>query len=199
MERVLLAAGFARSAALSWTRPTAELRHIIAILGRRGLYDVQWGVASPEVVPILWGRPYRAGDVGDSVMSGTPGTIRHPAACQSFRLGDANDATVVGEVSTRIARDMEVVQKRLTDFGTRRELRTYLMLNRERKDRRDFVIPAAFPLKLLTAAALACVDHDPSTATLVAETESAMSRFTDELSLARLARLRSALDELLRA
>jgi hypothetical protein len=192
VEPVLRAAGFARSGTLSWTRQTPELQHIIMLLGRRGLYDVQWGIASPEVVPIMWGREYRAGDVGDSIVSGTPGTIRHPPACQSFRLDDANDGSAVEQIATNIALDLEAVQARLADFGTRRELRAYLLQTRDQKDRRDFVIPAALPLKLMTAASLACVDHDPEASALATEAEAAMSRFRDELSLARLARLRCA-------
>jgi hypothetical protein len=192
VEPVLLPAGFRKVGSLSWVRVEAELHHVIVLLGRRGMYDVQWSVVCPEAAAILWGRESILGDVGEAVMSGTPSTIRHPAAGQYFRLEDANDASSIEQIASSLLRDMRVVEERLRVFTTRRELRTCLVLNRDEKDRRDFVIPANLPLNLFIAASLAFLDADPAACDLVVEAEKAMSRYHDELSLARLSRLRSA-------
>lgn len=197
IDALLSPAGFEPHGRSSWVRCTAELQHVIALLARRGTYDVQWGVVSPEAVPYLWGTPPELGDVGGAVMSGTPGTIHHPPARQSFRL-DAEGASVdaVDLIAGGLSSDLERVQRRILAFSTRKELRDYLMLNRDAKDRRDFILPANLPLKLFVAAVLALVDEDPAALGLAQEAERAMGRFTDELSVARLQRLREGCSRL---
>ena len=54
--------------------------------------------------------------------------------------------------------DLRVTEERLREFQSRRDVREYLLLNRDRIDRRDFVIPANLPLKLFKASALAILD-----------------------------------------
>ena len=192
IEAVLIPAGFDPQGQGAWVRRTLELQHVIALLARRGMYDVQWGIVSPEAVPFLWGASTELGDVGAAVVSGTPGTIHHPAACQSFRLEASVTTDAVREISAGLSLDLGQVEQRLRAFSTRRELRGYLMLNRDAKDRRDFVIPANLPLKLFTAATLAVIDADPDACELVADAEQAMAHFTDDVSVSRLRRLRDA-------
>lgn len=137
--------------------------------------------------PLGHEAPY--GDVGFAIVSGTPGTIRHPAPGQSFELDDDNDAERVEAIAVALAQELRVVEQRLRAFRTRREVRDYLMVNRDRKDRRDFVIPANLELKLFTAASLAVIDGDPAACDLVVETEAEMASRRDRLSVARLARI----------
>lgn len=194
IEAALLPAGFEAVGKLTWTRAAAELQHVIALLARRGMYDVQWGVVSPEAVPFLWGKPAEGGDVGEAVMSGTPSSIHHPPAGQSFRLDASVPAGAIPEISAALVEDLGRVERRLRAFSTRRELRAYLMDNRDPKDRRDFIIPANLPLKLFTATTLAVIDGDRVAHGLLADTEQAMARYKDEISVARLGRLKDAVE-----
>ncbi|WP_236795276.1 hypothetical protein [Amycolatopsis sp. GM8] len=193
IEAVLLPAGFESASKHAWLRRTPELHHVVALLSRRGMYDIQWGVVSPEAAPFLWGVEAKHGDVGAAIMSGTPGTIHHPPECQSFRLGNTVSLDDVERIASGVATDLRRVEQRLRVFSTRGDVRASLLLNRELKDRRDFVVPANLPLKLFTAATLAVIDLDPGAGELVAEAEQAMVRYRDELSVARLRRLRDAL------
>ncbi|MDR6623610.1 hypothetical protein [Sinomonas atrocyanea] len=190
IESVLLGADFKACGKLSWIRQAGELQHVFALLGRRGTYDVQWGIVSPEAVPFLWGRPIKQGEVGDAIMSGTPGSIYHPPACQSFRLEASVPLDLVSRISANLEVDTRRVEQRLSAFSTRRDLRAYLMANRDLKDRRDFIIPGNLPLKLFTATTLAIIDGDRVACDLLGETEQAMSRYKDEISVGRLNRLR---------
>ena len=87
---------------------------------------------------------------------------------------------------------MEVVAKWMNQFETRADVRTYLLANRDRTDRREFLIPAKLPLKLFTAAALAIVDRDPEGCSLIAEAEAEMAPLKGEITDGRLARLKAA-------
>jgi hypothetical protein len=193
IEAVLAPAGFDPAGKLAWVRQTPELQHVIALLSRRGVYDVQWGIVSPGAAPVLWGAEAAGGDVGAAIVSGTPGTIHHPPACQSFRLDTTVSADEVERLASGVATDLRRVEERLRAFSTRNEVRSYLLLNREPKDRRDFVIPANLPLKLFTAATLAVLDRAADAAELVAEAEQAMAPYKDDLSVNRLRRLRQGL------
>ena len=55
------------------------------------------------------------------------------------------------------------------------------MLNRDRKDRRGFVVPVNLPLKLYTAAALAVVDRAKESCSLVSEAESEFLSFNEKV------------------
>lgn len=190
-DEVLLPAGFVRGRGMNWVRRGTELSHVINLSAPRGTYFVQWGVLAAGSAPIVWGRSDHQDDVGDALMSGTPSNIRHPPACSGFRLNDVNDPEEIERTATALAIDLQVVEERLREFRTRRDLLTYLMANRERTDRRDFVIPANLPLKLIHAATLAVLDGAPEAAALVAEAAGEMS--SGELSQARVKRLQVAL------
>lgn len=196
IEAALISVGFESKGRRAWLRRTPELQHVIALLSRRGMYDIQWGLVSPEAAPFLWGRPAQEGDVGAAVMSGTPGSIRHPAACQSFRLDAMVPADDIERIIVGLSADLRRVEERLRVFSTRRDVRAYLLLNRDPKDRRDFVIPANLPLKLYTAATLAVIDGDPEACELIADADQSMAPHRGEVSMARLRRLRAGSAEL---
>jgi hypothetical protein len=197
IEPVLVSAGFERVRKSTWARHRSELVHVVALLSRRESYTVQWGVVSAGAVEFLWGRLPEKVDVGDSVMAGTPGTIRHPAACEFFQLGPENDEARIESVIASIPNDMRVVEARLREFDTRRQLRSYLMENRNPKDGRDFVIPAQLPLKLYTAAVLAAIDRDPDAVSLAEEAETALQPWIRaELTRERIRRLKSAVADI---
>jgi hypothetical protein len=158
------------------------------------MYDIQWGVVSPEAVPIMWGRDAIPGDVGDAVMSGTPRSIRGLTATKAFRLAELTDEHSITELVTELTADMHAVEHRLREFQTRRDLREYLLQNRDRKDHRDFVIPMNLPLKLIVAAILAVIDCDPELDNLISETEVAMIPYQGGISAQRMQRLRAAAD-----
>jgi hypothetical protein len=196
IESVLLSEGFEASGNLNWVRDVGELKHVIALLSRRDWFDVQWGVVSPAVTSILWGPQIQdSSDIRYSAISGTPGTIRHPPACQSFELSNENDEKRIKDVTLAISNDIRVVEERLRVFITRRGLRDYLLENKSLKDRRDFIIPSGLPLKLLTAAALAVADDDWDAEALAAEAEYLFSRYDDPLVVERISRLRSAIGD----
>jgi hypothetical protein len=186
-EPVLLPAGFKREGSFRWRRATPELEHVIQMLRRRGMCDVQWGIVSPEVTSLVWGERY--GDVGDAAMTGFPSGIRHPAQAQSFRLDDGRDAD---DIAAGVAEDMRVVEAWMRPFQTRAQLREYLMLNRDRTDRRGFLVPANLPLKVYTAAALAVVDRSPDASALISEAATELESFNDDLNRGRMNRLREA-------
>jgi hypothetical protein len=196
---VVIPAGFEKNGRpLTWERPseTGEVVHLVALLSGRGSYVVQWGAVVPEAIGVLWGPEGDTSDVGYSVISGTPGSIQHPPACQSFRLESSNGPEQIQDIVRSIAVDMAVIVERLQLLQTRRDIRIHLMANRDRTDRRDFVIPAKLPLKLLTAAILASIDADPEACSLAADAEVELSRYRDELTQERLIRLRTALSGL---
>jgi hypothetical protein len=194
-EAVLLPAGFeSTQRKLTWARPSRELHHIVTVLRKRQLYDVQWGVFATGAAEIIWGVPSDPSDVGQAVLSGTPGTIRHPAPGQSWRLDSSTDQAATEAIADAVRSDMQVVASRLAAFETRHDVRTYLLLNRDPIDRRDFVIPANLPLKLLTAATLAVLDRDKAVCDLVSEVEAQWTRYPSESTKGRLTRLRTATD-----
>ena len=191
-DAVLGPQGFSRVARKhTWVRGTLELFHVVSILHRRRQYDVQWGVVSPEAAELLWGKPADPTDVGQSSMSGTPGSIRHPALGQSWTLDEGTDGGLQ-RIIEAVRADLQVVAERLKAFERRRDLVTYLLQNRDRIDQRDFVIPANLPLKLVTATALALADHDKQACDLLPDVDREMARFQDKLSTERLTRVRQA-------
>jgi hypothetical protein len=129
------------------------------------------------------------------VMSGTPGNIRHPAPGQSWTLDKATEGQLQSIIEA-VRADLQVVAERLKPFERRRDLITYLLQNRDRIDRRDFLIPANLPLKLVTATALALADRDNQACELLPEVDREMERYHDKLSLERLSRLHQAANAL---
>jgi hypothetical protein len=169
---------------------------VLTVLRRRQFYDVQWGITVSGASELLWGARSDVSDVAQAVMSGTPGSIRHPAPGQSWNLDEAVDVATLSTIVDAVRSDIQVVVDRLSVFKTPRDIRVYLLLNRDPVDDRDFVIPANLPLKLLTAATLAAIDRDRDVCDLMPEVEAQMKNFHDALSQARLNRLRRAADEL---
>lgn len=197
IDPVLTSVGFSASRRrLTWVRSSDEVHHVIFVLRKRQFYDVQWGITVAGASEVLWGVPSDISDVGQAVMSGTPGSIRHPAPGQSWILESAIDQAALSKIVEAVRDDMQIVADRLVDFKTRRDVRKYLLQNREPIDDRDFVIPANLPLKLLTAATLALIDGDDEVCDLLPEVETQMAPFRDKLSHDRVARLRRGADEL---
>jgi hypothetical protein len=186
---------FGKAGRLTWVRDTPELQHVIAFLDRRGGYHVQWGIVSPETTPIMWGEEGKSGDVGSAVLSGTPSSIRQPAPGASFRFETANDPAVVDAIAAAVEEELRLTANWMRDLQTRRELRDYLLANRDKKDPRGFVIPTNLPLKLFTAAALAAVDRDPLALELLPDVEAHLSSFGGPMT-SRLVRLRSAMADI---
>ena len=167
---------------------------MVGLLSHYGSRNIQWGLVCPEAIPFLWDKPPKFIDVAWSAVTGHPGTVGHPAACGSFLLGDENDPARIDGLAAAVALDMREVEGRMRPFDTRRQLRAYLLENREPTDRRGFVVPANLPLKLYTAAVLAVLDHDPDAVDLVAEAELAMQPWIGgDITRGRLARLKSAI------
>jgi hypothetical protein len=196
IDPVLVPAGFEPRGRQAWVCQMPELQHVIALESRYRTFDVQWGVVSPELVPFLWGTPGKEGDVAWSAMTGRPSGIHRPAACPGFRLDEQVPGEEVQRITAGLSEDLRRVEEYLRAFSTRRELRDYLMANRDPIDRRGFVVPANLPLKLFTAAALAVVDGDPDAPGLVADTEQAMAPFKGEITRARLSRLKAGAERL---
>ena len=185
---VLTPAGFASSRDRRiWIRTEDEVEHVVALLTRRGSFDVQWGLVCPEIVDVMWGAPYKAFDIGQAIVSGTPGTIRHPAQAQSFDA--ATLAAHTASIVMGVREDLAVVEAWTRPFRTRLDVRAYLLENRDPTDRRAFVIPAKLPLKLYTAAALAVADGDATGCDLVTEAEVALAPFKGDVTSGRLKRL----------
>jgi hypothetical protein len=136
----------------------------------------------------MWGLPYVPFDVGLAIVGGTPSTIQHPARAQSFDAATlaADSASIVAGVRE----DLAVVADWMPPFTTRARIRSYLLENRDRTDRRAFVIPAKLPLKLFTAAALAVADGDPAACDLLRQAEVELAPFKGAVTSARIARLR---------
>lgn len=189
---VLEPAGFEPTTPRSWLRDTGELRHVIALQQRWGSYSIQWGVISPELVSLLWTENINDRDVAAAAMTGSAERLIRPLACPGFELDDRVGTDQIEQIAVPLGSDVRRMADRLAVFTTRRELRDYLLENRNDPDRRDFTIPAGLPLKLYTAAALAVVDRDPGAAALIAETEQAMSIYRGEPTAGRLRRLREA-------
>jgi hypothetical protein len=191
IDPVLVPAGFRPGGRRAWLRQTSELQHVIALESRYGGFGVQWGVVSPEAVPYLWGTPAEEGDVAWSAMTGRPSGVHRPAACEWFRLEEPVPVEEVQRITVGLAADLRRVEEYLRPFSTRRDLRGYLLANRDPKDRRGFVVPMNLPLKLFTAAALAVVDRDQRACGLITETVEALAPFKDDFTRARLDRLRA--------
>jgi hypothetical protein len=196
IDAVLAPAGFEPRGRRAWLRQTSELQHVIGLESRYGTFRVQWGVVSPEAVPYLWGTPAKEGDVAWSAMTGSPSDINHPAACQSFHLEDPMSAEEVQRITAGLSADLRRVEEYLRAFTTRRELRDYLLANRDPKDHRGFVVPMNLPLKLFTAAVLAVIDRDAEASGLIAEAEQAMAPYKDDLTRAQLDRLKAGVADL---
>lgn len=191
IDAVLVPAGFERRGRRAWLRQTSELQHVIALDLHHGAFAVQWGVVSPEVVPYLWGNAGKEGDVAWSAMTSWASDIMQHPSCWSFRLDEAVPGEEIERITASLSADLELVERYLRPFSTRRELRAYLMANRDQSDSRGFLIPSGLPLKLFTAAALAVVDRDPDARELIADTEHAMAPYRDDLTRARLDRLKA--------
>jgi hypothetical protein len=152
---------------------------------------MQWGVVVPEVTPIVFGQEGKPGDVAWSLMTDDASAVCHPPAAYSFEFSEESDDAEVAQLAVAASADARAVAEWLSPIRTRRDLREFLLLNRERQDRR-FTVPSSLTLKLFTAAALAVVDGDPEAKELLAETEQAFAPWTGEESRARMARLREA-------
>lgn len=191
VEAQLVPFGYARASSTSWVRDEGEVQHVIAYPSRYGSYRMQWGVVVPEVTSIVFGREGKLGDVAWSLMTDHASAVCHPPAAYSFEFSEESDSAEVARLAAAVAADAQAVAKWLSPIRTRRDLREFLMLNRERQDRR-FTIPSSLTLKLFTAAALAVVDGGPEAEELLAEVEKAYGARTDKEAQARLARLRQA-------
>ncbi|MCE9621222.1 MAG: hypothetical protein K8R99_02635 [Actinomycetia bacterium] len=174
----------------TWVREIGGLCQMIAVWKRSDSFTVQWGIVCPELVDVMWAVPYKPFDVGQSIVTGTPSSIRHPAQAQSFSAVSLE--TEAERIAAGVREDVGVVTVWMEPLSTRRALREYLMENRDETDRRAFVIPAAFRLKLFTAAGLAIVDRDPVGCELLAEAEAVSAPINDEIRRGRFARLRAA-------
>lgn len=195
-DAVLKPEGFVRvGQRRTWTRQTTELVHIVTILHRHNQYDIQWGVFSAEAVEVLFGVSADPTDVGQSVMSGTPGTIRHPALGQSWNLTGVDEDALQVLIGS-IRDNLQIVQKHLRSFERRIDVRAHLLENRDPMDRRDFLIPASLPLKLLTAATLAVADQDKEACVLIPEVDHELSRFQGPISRQRVVRLHKVAETL---
>lgn len=126
----------------TWMRETGELCHLVGLWKRRESFTVQWGIVCPELVDVMWAFPYKPFDVGQSIVTGTPSSIRHPARRQLFRAAALETTEAVAEVAADIAEDMAVVAGWMEPLRTRQALRDYLLANRDATDRRAFVAPA---------------------------------------------------------
>ncbi len=193
VEPVLFAAGFERAGATSWVRHKSELDHMVGLPAYSSSRSIQWGIVCPEAVAFLWDKPPRIIDVAWSVLTGTPGTPGHPAACGPIRLDDENDPEQIEVLAAAVAIDMHEVDERMRPFDTRRQLRSYLLENRDPTDKRGFVVPVSLPLKLYTAAVLAVLDRAPDAADLVTEAEVAWQPWiSGKLTQGRISRLKAA-------
>ncbi len=190
LEEPLAPLGFVASRdRRTWVRETGELCQVIAVWKRRESFTTQWGIVCPELVDVMWGVPYKAFDVGQSIVTGTPSSIRHPAQAQSFAAATLETVAGAAGVAAGVREDVAVVTEWMDPLQTRRALREYLLANRDATDRRAFVVPANLPLKLLTAAGLAVVDGDPASWGLLAEAEAASAPITGDVTRRRFARL----------
>jgi hypothetical protein len=188
VEPVLVPAGFGRlGRRRTWVRWTPELSHVISLEGRDGSLVAQWGVCCDEAVGVLWGAEAEAPDVRWAVLSGTPAGIRHPSPGSWIVLS----AVPSDDLLASVREAMGATEAYLGPFQTRRDIREYLLAERETKDRRGFVVPANLPLKLLVAATLAILDADPSAPNLTADAENSLSAFHDPLTAGRVSRLRA--------
>src|SRR5579883_2693204 len=115
IEPVLLGAKFKRAGKMTWARDAQELVQVVSLLARRESYVLQWGVACTGAPEYLWGHPPKALDVGYAVVSGTAGSIRHPAACQMFQLQSENELERINEIVGAIGKDVRVIEERLRD------------------------------------------------------------------------------------
>jgi hypothetical protein len=189
--------GFEAGKAVSWLRNTGELLHVIALVPSYGSRVVQWGVVSAEIVPMLWAEPIDDRSVAASAMTGVPSDIHHPPACSGFSLDAQVTQDQIEELGAALATDALRFEAWVRDFTTRRELRDYLLENRDVSDPRGFLIPSGLSLKLFTAAALAVADRDPAACGLIVETEQAMSVYRgDKATAARMRRLNEAAKDL---
>lgn len=188
----LVPLGFVADGSRSWVRRTSELGHVIALTSRYHRFHVQWSVVSPEASPVLygsWSEGARTYDVAASVVTGTPSSLRHPASCPSFKLDPEVDTSVVDDVIENLPADILLCSDWLEPLQTRRDVWTYLLSNRDEKDRRGFIVPTNLPLKLFTAATLAALDNAPEAAGLEAEARAALADLTDEINTSQLQRL----------
>lgn len=191
-DAALFPAGFVRVGRKRvWLRSESEISHIVALQKNRGSFGVQWGLGCPEVAEIRWGITPDPTDVAYAIVTGHTSNIRHPAQAGHFKPADLGESSTI---AAGVRDDMGVVSQWMAPLRTRVELRSYLMENRERVDRRAFLIPAQYPLKVFTAAALAAVDRDEAACDLVTEAEAEMARFDSQDNRLQLERLRAAAD-----
>jgi len=162
--------------------------HQIAITARHEHYTAQWGVFVAELVPILYDVAADEADVSQAAVTGALSAVKYPSI-----------TTSLSSPESMAALDVERVQEEVTEwaswmagFDTRAAIREYLLQNRDATDRREFVVPAKLPLKLLTAAALAVADGDEGAEALVEEAAVALARFDGPTTAGRLQRLRAA-------
>jgi hypothetical protein len=169
---VLEPAGFERvRQGLTWMRPRQGIFHLVNVSPRRGICDVFWGLVDPGSILPLYGVAARNDDFSLSVVQGTAATISHSARASWFDLEDP-DRPSVDDLSANLQHDMRIILPYLARFETRRDIRSYLLENRDEKDpRTEFIVPPSLGLKLLTAAALALADEDPAACDLIGEAD----------------------------
>jgi len=173
-------------------RGVGGIEHIVAVLGRGRFHDLQWGIGCLPAARIIWGEQAGPCDVGYSVVTGTPGGIRRPAPGQTWTV----DSEITGEgvelLVRAVSEEVRVMIDFLSRFAGRRDVWTYILGTRDSTEPSAFTIPGTWPLRILTAAALAAVDGDPEARELIPEAEAAWAKFTDEMNRQRLKRLAEA-------
>lgn len=189
----LVAAGFAPGKRpRSWVRTLPELNHVVALDKTRQHHTLRWGVWVSGASEIVWGETAEPSEVAYAVVGGTATSIRHPAPLGSFKLAERSESSDLDPMVAALAAEVELIDSTLSLYRDRRSTWQRLLIERPRAARPEFDFPAAQPLKLLTAAAVAALDRDPEACRLAAAAVTALSSFTDDINTARLSRLDAA-------
>ncbi len=143
---MLLPAGFERAGTATWVRHRSELDHVVALVAHYDSRIIQWGMVVRDAADFVWGKPPKGIDVGDSIVTGHPGTTGHPPACGLFQLGQENDPAGVNEIAGKVAIDMRGIEAKFQSLSTRRELRSYMLEDTSPSDPR-FIVPSSPALK----------------------------------------------------
>ena len=175
-----------------WVRRAGEVEHVVEVTKRYGRYSVQRALVCPELVDVIYGTPYIPFDVAWSVVTGYPGSIRHPAKVAQF--SEAEVADEYDRIATGVQEDLRIVEAWMRQFATRAAIRKALLQPRGPDERKPWVLPGSSRLTLFHAAALAAADRDPSACQLIADTLRDLATFNGDITRGRRARLHRLAD-----
>lgn len=175
--------GYRKVGRQGWVRSYSEVEHVVSPSRRASRVRFQWGLVVPGAVDPVWDITYTPGAVEGSVMTGTAAGLRHSDGAR------CTPESLVANPSAVISRDIDNMDKFMSQFTTRRSIADFLIHDFDNCDRR-YVFPGNETACLLVIAVLLQIDGDERVRQFTEEACLNLAKVSGPLSRHRIAALR---------